>query len=146
MGNIFVMQELPVIQDYDYQVSFVEGDYQSLDQVMNKSSTAKERLHNKSQSVDKSSSSKKIKFEEEVQRNRLKKLKTTLNKEKYIQVDETIDKNVFSTSDIKIFCAITGSKVRELTNYGIFRSRVIIFQIRTKMQIGAKKKSYKVRR
>ena len=33
-----------------------------------------------------------------------------------------------------------------MTNYSIFRNRVIIFQIKTKLQDGDKKKVYKVRR
>lgn len=79
-------------------------------------------------------------------KNKLKKNKFTLVKERYIPVDINLEKNIFSKPGLKIFCAITGSKVREQTNFGIFRNRVLVFKIKTKLQDGDKYKTWHVRR
>lgn len=47
LGNIFIMQELDHDKDFDYEVSFVEGDYRPIKEVMKRKSTALERLEQK---------------------------------------------------------------------------------------------------
>lgn len=116
---------------------------------MKRESSSKKRLVPiKAHSVDRTPKQKPLKFAEDVQRNRLKKMKSTFNRQKYIQIDQTLEKNIFNKADLKIFCAITGSKIKDQTNFSIFRNRTIVFQIRTKLLLEEddKKKVYKVRR
>jgi hypothetical protein len=52
MGNIFIQMEMPFQKNFDYEISFIEGDYQRKEDVM-KRNAAKKQIPIKARSVEK---------------------------------------------------------------------------------------------
>ena len=51
MGNIFIQMEMPFDKKFDYDISFIEGDYQRKEDIM-KRKAAKKQIPIKPKSVE----------------------------------------------------------------------------------------------
>ena len=61
-------------------------------------------------------------------------------------VDIKLDENILTKDEPKIKCAIRASKVREQTDYYIFRTRVLLFKVETKIRSKGKNQKWTVSR
>ena len=80
---------------------------------------------------------------------KMQTVKYSLNKERAIYVDNIIQdthKNELVQDNARIKCAIVASKVREQKEYYVFRSRVLIFKVETRVRGGSRPAKWSVSR